>query len=130
MKTITYSGRTLSVSQWAEELGISSAAIGQRIKRGWTDVEAISTPGGGAVPARLERERAKATPAKSAPIKSVVTKRAPTPAKAAKPAATVSPPRDRAEVSGPVELLARLGYTVEDLGDHPRGRLFVIAKAS
>lgn len=41
---ITYRGKTLSVSQWASELKISRATIVSRLRNGWSDALALSTP--------------------------------------------------------------------------------------
>jgi len=41
---ITYNGKTQSISDWARELGTKYYTIHARIKRGWTEEEAISIP--------------------------------------------------------------------------------------
>lgn len=43
---ITHKGKTQSVEKWAEHIGMSSQALRARIKRGWTETEAIETPKG------------------------------------------------------------------------------------
>lgn len=41
---ITVDGETLCVSAWAERLGASSAAIYGRLKRGWSERDAVTKP--------------------------------------------------------------------------------------
>lgn len=43
---ITYKGKTQSVTQWSEELGINAKLTLWRIKTGWTPEEAFFTPAG------------------------------------------------------------------------------------
>lgn len=43
-KTITYNGETLCYSEWEERAGLPRGIIHERIKRGWTGSDAISTP--------------------------------------------------------------------------------------
>ena len=43
-KYITFEGKTLTLSQWAEELGISYGTINHRIQRGWSMERIASTP--------------------------------------------------------------------------------------
>jgi hypothetical protein len=40
----TVNGRTLTITQWAQELGISKTTIYERIDRGWTIEAALTTP--------------------------------------------------------------------------------------
>lgn len=49
-RCVTSGGRTLTVTQWAEELGISEATLRDRLDNGWTPEDAVSTP-------RLTRQR-------------------------------------------------------------------------
>lgn len=42
--TLTYKGKTMSVNEWAEHLGIDRHVIYQRIKKGWTIEEIVETP--------------------------------------------------------------------------------------
>lgn len=37
-------GKTQTMAQWSRELGIKVTTIGERLKRGWTDEKALSTP--------------------------------------------------------------------------------------
>ena len=41
---ITYDGKTLTVAQWSELLGISIHALSHRIERGWSIERAFTTP--------------------------------------------------------------------------------------
>lgn len=140
-RMITHNGETLSMTDWAKRLGVSATAIRARIERGWTEVEAVSTLQG-EVPARLEAERAKAQerpapkwaakvappPVKVRAAKAPPPKRAPRPA--TKPPIVTS--TDVAAIAGaldPVELLTRLGYPSEYVGETPAGRL-VLVRAS
>jgi hypothetical protein len=41
---LTSEGTTKSLMDWAEELGVSATAIRERLRRGWSDEEALSTP--------------------------------------------------------------------------------------
>lgn len=43
-KILTANGKSLSVSQWCEELNISRSTLNSRIIRGWTDEKIINTP--------------------------------------------------------------------------------------
>lgn len=43
-KYITYNGETLLHCEWAERLGLHRSAIGVRLKKGWTEEEAVTTP--------------------------------------------------------------------------------------
>ena len=43
-RNVTYMGKTQTVSQWSQELGINDTTIYQRIRYGWTMEEALSTP--------------------------------------------------------------------------------------
>lgn len=44
--SITAFGRTLSISEWAREVGISSSALKERIQSGWSLERALSEPRG------------------------------------------------------------------------------------
>lgn len=55
-KLITANGKTQSYSAWARDLGVSMQSIGQRLKRGWTETEAVTTPRD-EVPERLRERR-------------------------------------------------------------------------
>jgi len=39
---IAHGGKTLCITDWAKELGITQSAINHRISSGWTEIEAIS----------------------------------------------------------------------------------------
>lgn len=43
-QTLTYSGKTQTISEWANETGISSSAIRSRLKRGWSVEKTLGTP--------------------------------------------------------------------------------------
>tara|TARA_R110000822_G_C15338773_1_gene495927 strand:+ start:34929 stop:35390 length:462 start_codon:yes stop_codon:yes gene_type:complete len=42
MKTITVDGRTLTMAQWAKEVGLKNGTIQQRLKKGWSIEEALT----------------------------------------------------------------------------------------
>lgn len=42
VRFITYDGRTQTIGQWTKELGLGKETIRERLKRGWTEKEAIS----------------------------------------------------------------------------------------
>ena len=44
---ITYQGKTQTVVEWAEELGIPAGILHQRIYRGWSDEDILTVPIGG-----------------------------------------------------------------------------------
>jgi hypothetical protein len=41
---LTHDGRTMTVRQWATELGINYQTLGNRVRNGWTAEEALTTP--------------------------------------------------------------------------------------
>jgi len=41
---LCHDGRTQLISEWAKEMGVSHQVINQRLKKGWTVTEAITTP--------------------------------------------------------------------------------------
>lgn len=41
---ITYNGKTLSIKDWAKEIGIEHRTIQNRLKRGWSEIDAITKP--------------------------------------------------------------------------------------
>jgi hypothetical protein len=43
-KTLSFNGETLTVSQWAQRLGVPRSTLQGRIERGWSIPDAISTP--------------------------------------------------------------------------------------
>lgn len=43
-RPLTFNGKTMIISQWAKFLGVSYHLIQSRIRSGWTDEEALSTP--------------------------------------------------------------------------------------
>jgi hypothetical protein len=43
-KLLTFQGRTLTEAEWAEETGISRAAIAYRLRKGWSVEDALTTP--------------------------------------------------------------------------------------
>ncbi len=44
LKMLTYKGETLTVTEWAERLGISNHTLGARIRRGWDVAKALEMP--------------------------------------------------------------------------------------
>jgi hypothetical protein len=43
-RRLTHLGETLCLAEWAERAGIPSGTIGQRLARGWSIVQALTTP--------------------------------------------------------------------------------------
>ncbi|MED3952609.1 hypothetical protein P4603_10965 [Priestia aryabhattai] len=43
-KTLTFNGKTMSISMWAEEVGMKRQTLVQRLSSGWTIEEALTTP--------------------------------------------------------------------------------------
>lgn len=43
-RLITYNGQTLSCADWSRRLGGAPALVSLRLKRGWTEQEAVSVP--------------------------------------------------------------------------------------
>jgi hypothetical protein len=43
-KTITYQGKTLSLGGWDRELGFGKDTVASRIRQGWAEVDALTTP--------------------------------------------------------------------------------------
>lgn len=43
-RRITIDGVTKTISQWSREVGISASVISNRLKRGWSEIEAVTTP--------------------------------------------------------------------------------------
>ncbi len=41
---LTYNGKTQTMSQWAEELGVKKSTINSRVTMGWSDERIITTP--------------------------------------------------------------------------------------
>lgn len=41
---IEYDGREQTASQWAQEFGLPAATVSMRIKRGWSPMQALTTP--------------------------------------------------------------------------------------
>ena len=42
VKYITYNGKTQTIGQWTKELGLGKETIRERLKRGWTETEALT----------------------------------------------------------------------------------------
>ena len=72
VRRITHEGRTDTISGWAETVGISHDAIIQRLRRGWTEAEAVTTRNTCRAPNRGKRMRARiraqAIPVRKAPL--------------------------------------------------------------
>lgn len=58
-KLISFNGRTLCVSAWAEELGIPKTTLGNRLRRGWTIERALTTS---VIPRSLQANKAEKQP--------------------------------------------------------------------
>lgn len=43
-RTLTWNGRTLCISEWADETGLGRNTIAARIKKGWSDENVLATP--------------------------------------------------------------------------------------
>lgn len=83
-KLITANGKTQSYSAWARDLGVSMQSIGQRLKRGWTEIEAVTTPRD-EVPERLRERRMQEPRASRIPPKAAPKVAPPPPAESAAP---------------------------------------------
>lgn len=44
LKTMTYKGKTLTIKEWANKLGVDHHALRMRLKRGWSVERTIETP--------------------------------------------------------------------------------------
>lgn len=42
--SLSYNGKTMNISEWAKETGISTNVIGTRLKRGWSVEDALTKP--------------------------------------------------------------------------------------
>lgn len=42
VRLITFNGKTQTIGEWTKELGLGKETIRERLKRGWTESEAIS----------------------------------------------------------------------------------------
>lgn len=43
-KNLTYRGKTMTMAEWSDEIGISRSSLFGRLKRGWSVEKALSTP--------------------------------------------------------------------------------------
>lgn len=43
-KTLTLAGETLTITQWAHKLGMGKATLQVRVRAGWSDEKALTTP--------------------------------------------------------------------------------------
>jgi hypothetical protein len=113
---VEHEGVTKPLGQWAREAGMDTETLRCRVKAGWSFAKALSTPvmsprESGALssgPGKTRRTRASKAPV-------------PTPAEAV---------RDVLASVPVVELLTRLGYSAEDAGLVPAGRLLLIRGAT
>lgn len=55
-RRITHAGRTLTMTQWARELGVDRRVVHSRLRNGWSEREALTIPSG-ARRARWRSER-------------------------------------------------------------------------
>lgn len=56
-RKLTFNGKTLGISEWARQIGIEESSLRERLSRGWSTEEALTTPN---VQACEKRRRAKA----------------------------------------------------------------------
>lgn len=117
-----YNGRELTVGELAAlpESSITAAAMGMRLKKGWTVEAAVTTPSG--------EKRPEATVPVSAPRSRSKKKQTP---RKPPPVASSAPPLagevgDVMRALDPLELLTRLGVRFEPLGVYPRGRAVLL----
>lgn len=59
IRTITHEGRTDTISGWAETVGVTHEAIVQRLRRGWSEAETVTTRNTCRAPDRAKRKRAR-----------------------------------------------------------------------
>ena len=43
VRFITYNGKTQTIPEWTKELGLGKETIRERLKRGWSDIESITS---------------------------------------------------------------------------------------
>lgn len=57
-RNVTINGETKTIAEWAKEYGVTWQVMKGRIQRGWSEVEAVSTPVG-SKPQQLSKEKSK-----------------------------------------------------------------------
>jgi hypothetical protein len=133
-RQITHNGITDSLAGWGRRLGLTSNAIGSRLKSGMTVAEALSTPK--LSPTEAGHRRRTSEPAEKPAPKKSASPAKPAPAQAqrdAKPAKSIQ----RAPVStaaaatsdrDPVDVLRMLGWDAENAGAVPAGQLVLVRR--
>lgn len=119
-KTITFQGRTATIAQWAEELGITAQALHFRLTKGWPLERALTSPRSD----RQPKGHAKRAAKESAPTTSLdeiattiaELERAPAPA----------PSLDASSLASPADALTLLGYNVISAIRTPRGLALIV----
>jgi hypothetical protein len=129
---ISHDGITDSLEGWGRRIGLTGAAIGQRMRRdpkggpaAWLAPKGGTPPKRGSGPSSTKGSK---SPAPRTKRTSAVAAKVARDTESA--AASAAAPPHAAPVAGSsgraVELLARLGWSVEDLGLTPGGRLFLV----
>lgn len=118
-KMVTVGDRTQTLDAWADELGVKKVALYNGRKHGKSVEDTIRELLADGAP------KAEA-PARSAPTGKGRRAKPVDRARAAAPTPVAAEVRTALQAIGLPELAQRLGYVVEDLGAHPRGRLMLV----
>lgn len=126
---LAWNGEKRTAYAWAQDprvqkLGLTGTGIAFRVKRGWTDEEALTTPKG-ETPPRIAAE----TPRPHGPARGTKLSK-PRASRSAPPSSAAEEVRATLTALDPVELLRRLGWDVEELGETPVGRVVVVKGAA
>lgn len=130
---LTHDGITDSIDGWAKRLDLTPEALYMRMKK-TDDVAKILAPRQAAKPGTSSSRSARASktpakPSKPARQRPPIARSAGGEARAERVESPAEAVRAALTSLGPVELLQRLGYAVEDLGPTPAGRVFVVREA-
>lgn len=130
-RTITAKGQTLTLKEWAGKLGCTDAAIRMRLKKGWTEEAAVTTPLGAASGKGSTRPPSEKGAKPSPKPKAKPTPKAPPRARTPEPDPVLADMRAIVGTLDPADLLTRLGWVVGDMGTAPSGhRILVIGVRS